>query len=136
MIPDFAGQTVIKARLGWGLRLWTDAGWELTLSEPVVITTADPTGVQQATFDPDVDEQPLPEGLQGLEGATISQLLVSREGDLGVQLSDRHLGVPASESYEAWQLAGPGGEMLICSPGGDLTHFEPLRKDPVDETDA
>jgi hypothetical protein len=48
---------------------------------------------------------------------------------LGVQLGDRQLPVRADDRYEAWQIAGPDGELLVCTPGGELVHFPPVRRD-------
>ena len=74
---------------------------------------------------------PLPPTLDGVVGATITQLLVSEEGHLGVQLGDRQLSVRAADDYEAWQVAGQDGELLICTPGGKLAYFPPVRRDRV-----
>lgn len=132
MIPDFAGRLFEVVKLDWGLHLWTDNNWEFILSERVLVTTTDAEGLQQSEVEVDVEPGPVPEPLVGLEGARITQVLVSRAGDLGIQLTDRHLTVRASPRYEAWQVNGSGGEMFICSPGGALTHFPPLRRDQPD----
>lgn len=128
MIPDFAGRTIEIVRIDWGLHLWTDDNWQFTLSE-VQVATDSQDGPAVEAVEVDVEQQPLPPALAGLEGETIRQVLVSKSGDLSIQLADRHLTVRADPKYEAWQLMGPKGEMLICMPGGEIAHF-PARAAP------
>ena len=135
MIPDFRSHTIDIARLDWALHFWTDDNWEFVLSEPVLVTWTDEEGIHQETIQLDVEPQPLPPLLSDLEGSKIINVLVSAESDLGIQLEDKHLTVRASPSYDAWQINGEGGEMFICPPGGELTHFSPLREDAQDEAD-
>jgi hypothetical protein len=128
VIPDLAGRTIDIARVDWGLHLWTDDNWEILLSEPVLVTTVDADGTHQTEIAVDVEPQPLPLPLDGIEGTTILQLLVSRQGHLGITLDDRQLTVAPAPKYEAWQIAGHG-ELLICAPRGRLDYFPPLRRD-------
>ncbi|MEX0428566.1 DUF6188 family protein [Nocardioides sp. DS6] len=134
MIPDFAGQTIDIVRIDWGLHLWTSENWEFVLSNTILITVQQEGGVEQHEFDPDVEERPLPPVLEPIVGARIEQVLVSKGGDLSIQLAGMHLTVPARPRYEAWQLAGgKGNEMFICMPRGELMHFSPLADEPRDE---
>ena len=132
MIPDLAGRVIEIVKLDWGLHLWTDDNWEIILAEKTVVTTTDPDvdpdidTARQVEVEVDVEPGPVPEPLR-VEGISIVSVQVSGEGDLEIRLADRHLTVRASPRYEAWQLNGHGGEMFICSPGGELTHFSPLR---------
>lgn len=124
MIPDFAGQVIIIAKIDYGLHLWTADNWEILLAGPVLVSAV---GRAPEEIEVDVAESPLPEQLAGVVGATVSQLLVAEDGHLGVQLDDRQLSVRADDRYEAWQVAGPDGELLICKPGGELAYFPPVR---------
>jgi hypothetical protein len=126
VIPDFAGKVIILAKIDYGLHLWTADSWEIVLAGPVLISA---TGRAPTQIEVDVAESPLPPQLADVVGATVAQLLVSEGGDLGVQLEDRQLSVRADDRYEAWQIAGPDGELLVCTPGGDLTYFRPVRRD-------
>lgn len=123
MIPDFAGKVIEIARIDYGLFLWTSDNWEILLAGPVRVSGPDPTSTE---IDVDTPETPLPPELVGVVGATIAQLLVAEDGHLGVQLGDRQLSVRAAQDYEAWQIAGRDGELLICTPGGELTYFPPV----------
>lgn len=47
-------------------------------------------------------------------------------GDLSVLFDDAsELSVGAAAEYEAWQLSGPRGEMVVCMPGGKLAIWGP-----------
>ena len=59
-------------------------------------------------------------------GKTIRALPVSPAGDLSVTFDDTsQLSVKAAAEYEAWQLSGPRGEMVVCMPGGELAIWGP-----------
>lgn len=124
MIPDFAGKVIEIVKMDFGLRLWTDDNWEILLAGAVTVSSP---GTAPETVVVDVEAGPVPSALEGLEGRTVSSLLVSREGHLGLTIGERQLSVRADPGYEAWQLAGHDGERLICMPGGELAHFPPVR---------
>lgn len=131
MIPDFANKIIESAKVDFGLHLQTEDGWMIVIEGN--ITVSGPR-IAPTTLEVAVAESPLPDALQGVVGQAIRQLLVAREGHLGVQLADRQIGVRADESYEAWHLTGPDGELLVCMPGGKLAHFPPVHHDHgVDE---
>lgn len=41
-------------------------------------------------------------------------------GGLTLALSSATLRVDPDPGYEAWELRGPGTEMVVCMPGGEL----------------
>ena len=125
MIPDFAGKTVLIAKIDYGFYLWTADNWEIRLAVSVVVSA---DGAQPVEIEVDVPDSPLPPELD-VAGATITQLLVAEDGHLGVQLADRQLTARVADDYEAWQIAGQDGERLICMPGGELVYFAPVRRD-------
>jgi Family of unknown function (DUF6188) len=124
VIPDFTGKAIEIIKISGAVFLWTTDNWEIRLAGPVVVTGGDAAPVTIDVDDP--AEVPLPPELAGLVGATITQLLVTEEGHLVLQLPDRQLLAQAAADYEAWQIAGHDGELLICTPGGDLTYFPPV----------
>jgi hypothetical protein len=126
VIPDFAGKTILIARIDYGFYLWTADNWEIHLAGRVVVSTADGRPVE---IEVSVPDSPLPPALDGLVGATITQLLVAEDGHLGVQFADRQLTARVADDYEAWHIAGDDGESLICMPGGELAYFPPVRRD-------
>lgn len=127
MIPDFAGKVIEIVKIDYGLFMWTADNWEILLAGPVLARVADAPPVEVVV---DLPDSPLPPQLSGLVGSTITQLLVTENGDLALQLGDQQLVARAAADYEAWQIAGFDGELLICRPGGELTHFSPVRRDP------
>ena len=124
VIPDFAGRTITIIKLDYSLYLWTDDNWVIQLAGPVLVSIA---GSAPTQIDVSVADSPLPAELDGVVGSTITNVLVTEDGHLGVQLGDRQLSVRAADMYEAWEIAGPNGERLISTPGGELTHFPPVR---------
>jgi hypothetical protein len=45
-----------------------------------------------------------------------------KDGRLQVHFEDgSHIEVPASQQFEAWNITGPGGLLIVSIPGGDLT---------------
>jgi hypothetical protein len=126
VIPDFAGKVIILAKIDYGLHLWTADSWEILLAGPVLVSGI---GTAPTEIEVDIAESTLPPQLAEVVGAPIAQLLVSEGGDLGVQLEDRQLSVSGDDRYEAWQVAGPDGELLVCTPGGELAYFPPVRRD-------
>jgi hypothetical protein len=127
VIPDLAGKVVQLVKIDYGLQIWTADNWFLLLAGPVLVGTAD---AAPRTFDVDVPDSPLPPGLDDLVGSTITQLLVADDGQLDVQLGDRRLSVRPGDAYEAWEIAGHDGELLVCMPGGELAYFRPVRREP------
>jgi hypothetical protein len=108
VIPDFAGKTILIAKIDHGFYLWTADNWEIRLAVSVVVSAA---GAQPVEIEVDVPDSPLPPELD-VVGATITQLLVAEDGHLGVQLADRQLTARVADDYEAWQIAGQDGERL------------------------
>ena len=126
MIPDFAGKSILIVKIDYGLYLWTADNWEILLAGPVQIHRP---GGPPSLLEVDVPDGLLPDELAALVGSTITALLVAEDGHLGVQFGDLQLTMPASQMYEAWQVAGRDGELLICRPGGELAYFPPVRRD-------
>jgi Family of unknown function (DUF6188) len=126
VIPDFAGKVIVIAKIDYGFYLWTADSWEILLAGPVQIHRS---GGPPTQLEVDVPDGPLPDELADVVGSTITQLLVAEDGHLGVQIGDLQLSMPAATSYEAWQIGGRDGELLICMPGGKLSYFPPVRRD-------
>lgn len=133
MIPDLTGKVVESVRTGFGLHVRTSDDWTIVIEGKVLVSSADaaPTEIEVA-----VAESPLPAEVADFAGRTITRPLVAREGRLGLHLADRQISVRADERYEAWHITGPGGELLICMPGGELAHFPPAHNAPAAATDS
>lgn len=122
VIPSFAGATVIRVQVDHMLRLWTDTGWQFNLEADVTMTTS---GRPPAVLDTSVSLEDTPPELRRLIGASITDVTVSGDGDLAIRTSDGHLSVRAQGGFEAWQMHGPRGEIIVCMPGGELAVWGP-----------
>jgi hypothetical protein len=123
VIPDFAGKVVEIVKVDSAFFLWTADNWEIRLAGPVAVSGG---GAPPVEIDIEGPGGSLPAELDGVAGSTITQLLVAEGGSLIIRLGDRQLSARAAEDYEAWQIAGHDGELLICTPGGGLTYFPPV----------
>jgi hypothetical protein len=69
-----------------------------------------------------------PEGLGpafALLHKTVGQAEVGDDKVLELEFSNgAHMCVPPNDKYEAWQLSGPGGLLIICMPGGELAVWQ------------
>jgi hypothetical protein len=95
-----------------------DLEGDVYLTTPTKGTRAIPT---------DGSVEQVPEELQAWADAEITEVLVSPEGHLAITVGTTQLSARAREIYEAWQIYGPKGEMLVCGPGGELDEWGPRR---------
>ena len=55
---------------------------------------------------------------------TISDASVTRDGTLHLRFAGGCcVEVPPTHQWESWQLNGPGGELIVCGPGGALSRW-------------
>lgn len=122
MIPSFAGQTILRVEVSNLVRVYTHEGWQIDLESGVSLTT--PTaGTRAIPTDGSVEQ--VPEELQAWADAEITEVLISSEGHLAINVGSTQLSARANDRYEAWQIYGPKGEMLVCTPGGELEEWGP-----------
>lgn len=119
MIPSFAGKIVHSIRLDYALKMWTTDNWQLDLNGDAYLLRADGMHI----IDSSTPQEELPAALAELVGAEITEVLVAKDGHLAVNFADAQLSVRASADYEAWELAGPRGERIVCMPGGELASW-------------
>lgn len=124
MIASFAGQTVLRVEVLNLVRVYTHEGWQMDLEGEVYLTTPK-TGTRRIPTDGSVEE--VPDELKEWTDAAITEVLVSEEGHLAITVGSTQLSARASQKHEAWQIYGPRGEMLVCSPGGELEEWGPRR---------
>lgn len=59
-----------------------------------------------------------------LVGQVINEALADSSGALRVRFGDgTRLNVEPDESYEAWNVSGPDGLLIVCTPGGQLVSW-------------
>ena len=113
---ELDGQTITNHAFGYTLLLVTDAGFKLNIQNDCTLHTS--TGswnispeALQAEFDPALR----------LTNHTISSATTDQSGTLNISFTDGHqLTVGPDAEYEAWTLAGPDGQKVVCLPGGEL----------------
>jgi hypothetical protein len=61
-----------------------------------------------------------------LFGQVVRSASASTEGRLEIAFVDgRILSVEPDDMYEAWQITGPGGMLVVCIPSGGLAIWQP-----------
>lgn len=123
MIPDLAGQTIDILRFDGSVQFWTSENWSTVLAtlsvtlpghQPVEIDPGEPVDHDAGEAFPE-----LPQILKPFIGKTILQATSDSGCNLLIEFTDgSRFEVPAGWSYEAWQLHGPKGRMIVCRTGG------------------
>ncbi len=73
------------------------------------------------------EEVPLAfEPVQRLVGQVVDEAIADESGALRVLFGDgTRLDVEPDSSYEAWNVSGPRGLLVVCTPGGELVRWTP-----------
>jgi hypothetical protein len=117
------GLTIHQLRLGYQLELLaSDAGWR---DDPLSVVIEAPFSVtgdgETTTADPQ-DPSSLGMAVKLLH-RVVDDVSVDG-GTLRMSFTDGTLlVVPPLDRYEAWNISGPGSQLVICTPGGELTNF-------------
>lgn len=110
------GQTITNHTFGYTLLLVTEAGFKLGIENDCTLHTS--TGSWNISPE---SLQAEPEQALTLTNRTISSAATDQSGTLDISFTDgHHLTVGPDAEYEAWTLAGPDGQKVVCLPGGDL----------------
>ena len=116
------GQSVERLCIDFAVTLMLGGGFELRIEQPFVIQGADGSEVLVV---PEGDPDRLAPVL-GLARSQVRAAVAFKDGHLEVSFSDgSHLGVPADEGFEAWELVGRDGLRVVCLPGGELAVWMP-----------
>ncbi len=126
MLPDFAGDTIFKIQMDFRIILYTDRGWGFQLSGETYLTNPRVGTILIEGNSEELTED-VPDELKRLLGQEITSVLVSPDGDLAVNIGDTQLSVRAGDDYEAWEVDGPKGEIVISMPGGELAIWGPRK---------
>lgn len=103
--------------VGYTLVLSLSDGYVISVSSPVAVDT-DGMSVH---LSPEDDPKEAFEPVCRLVGQAVRSATSDQQGGLhlsfegGVQLQ-----VAMDPDYEAWQVAGPGGSLMVSTPGGEL----------------
>ena len=97
----------------YGLQLHFDGGLSITFETEV--RRADGAGVPVAPYT-----------LEGLSllvpllNGNVTGVVVKGRGGLSLTIDRTELHCPSHPDFEAWNLTGPDGVLVVCTPGGDL----------------
>lgn len=73
------------------------------------------------SLSPNDDPDEAFEPVRALLGQIVSEALADENGSLSVTFdSGAHLHVEPDPAYEAWNVSGPEGALVVCTPGGTL----------------
>jgi hypothetical protein len=80
-----------------------------------------PTG-QHHALNPEADYGLALAPILGTRRRNVAQGAAFKDGRLVLDIDDgSRIEVPADHKYESWNLTGPGGLMIVSTPGGDLS---------------
>jgi len=57
-------------------------------------------------------------------GSTFTTFAISDEGTLSFVVGEARVELPPHPKYEAWDIAGPDKQLVVCLPGGQLAIWE------------
>lgn len=113
LLARLGGRQLIQFRMGYGLHLELGSSHEVTIETALTIVA----GGDRWTGEPltaDAAGALLPLNLREVKSATIA-----RNGTLSLVIGEATLSVPPHPMYEAWQVRGPSGLLIVCAPGGE-----------------
>jgi hypothetical protein len=115
------GQLVVRQEYGYTDLLETDGNFEIRIENDYTISLDD--GAHHFSpkhFNPGLELPNL------LLDRTISSSIAEADGTLNIGFDNGgRLKVPPHKTYEAWTLAGPQGQKVVCMPGGELAIWQP-----------
>jgi hypothetical protein len=113
LIAALLGKPLVQFRMGYGVHLEAGDDHEVTIETPFEVEDGDARWAGE----------PLTAGAAGtllpLNGREVTSAHIGTDGTLVIGLGSATLTVPPAPMYEAWQVRGPDGLLIVCSPGGD-----------------
>lgn len=122
-VPDFRGEAVTRISLSNSLKIFTSNDWMFSLEGVLWLTRAGRQTVEIEKIFADPVEPP--EQLADLVGEPITGVLVSQGGHLAINFARAQISVEPRPEFEAWQIHGARGELIVCGPGGRVTGWGP-----------
>ena len=96
-------------------------GININISEPFFCVRSDGA---ESRLDPEGEGIFLAPILR-LKGAHVKNGTAFKNGRLRVVFEDdSYIEVPPSQEFEAWNITGPGGLLIVSAPGGDLAIWD------------
>ena len=113
LIGALIGKQLVQFRMGYGVHLELGNDHEVTIETPFEVTDGNIRW----------DGEPLTADAAGallpLSLSEVTSGRITTDGTLVLGLGSATVTVPPAQMYEAWQVRGPDGLLIVCSPGGD-----------------
>ena len=113
LLAPLRGRQLVQFRMGSGLHLDFGSDYEVTIETRLIVESLG-TSWSGEPLTAEAAGALLPLVTQPLSAAQIA-----RDRALSLAIGDATLRVLPHPSYEAWQVRGPQGMLIVCSPGGD-----------------
>ena len=126
-ILPLSGAHVLRCCIGWGVTflLRVDHGtYELRINGPFLLRV----GSSEVRLVPEDDAQLLAPvlPLSRLEVLTAAAL---KDGSFDMEFSNGSaMSVMPDQRLEPWELSGPNGMLIVSTPGGELSVWEPVKE--------
>ncbi|SHV66400.1 Uncharacterised protein [Mycobacteroides abscessus subsp. abscessus] len=114
---DMCGQVLVGLRIEYSVVLYFNGEWVVLLGGSFTL------GTQGAThrFTPAVDPPDALKPMGNLLGQRVTQAEIGDNGSLSITFDDgSRLHAEPDPDYEAWNLSGPDGLVVVCMAGGTL----------------
>jgi Family of unknown function (DUF6188) len=114
---DLSGQTLTGLRAEYTVGLTFTGDYFVLIQSPFTLTIHG----EAISLTPDTSPPEALEPLQSLTGRTVTESTISDTGTLSLTFDDgSRVVVEPDGDYEAWNLAGPDGLIIVCMPSGEL----------------
>jgi hypothetical protein len=113
LIGALIGKQLVQFRMGYGVHLEVGDDHEVTIETSFEIEDGN-TRWSGEPLTADAAGALLPLNLREVTSGRVAP-----DGTLVLGLGSATVTVPPAPMYEAWQVRGPDGLLIVCSPGGD-----------------
>lgn len=115
------GSSVIRLCFDHALTILTSSSYEFRIE---TTSTFDLAGAGSIAFEPEGPGEVAAELLTLLD-MEVTDAVVDDSGLLRLKFGENaQLATGPHDEYEAWTMSGPGGERVICKPGGGVTTWK------------
>jgi hypothetical protein len=114
---ELAGERVQSVLIDHSVRLALSGARFVVIESPFTLNSQD----GDLLLSPEDDADEAFEPVRQLVGQVVNEAKVSEDGTLSVTFdSGLRLIVRPDPAYEAWNISGPDGALIVCTPGGKL----------------
>lgn len=115
-----SGKRVESILVEYSLRMQLSEDYFVVVESPLVLQA----GGETFSLSPEVDPDEAFEPLRALVGQLLTSATVDPRGTLRISFDDgAHLQVEPDDAYEAWNVSGPDGALVVCMPGGTIANW-------------